>query len=107
MAREKLFFTADVHLGHEKIIQHDGRPFSTVQEMDEALIDNWNSVVGEDDRIWCLGDLVFRSQAPFMYYLSRLNGKIHFIRGNHDDSDAWKHRNRFHFAAEAAYIKFY
>ena len=46
-----IFFTADTHFGHANVIKHDDRPFKTVEEMDKAIIDNWNSVVGDKDEV--------------------------------------------------------
>ena len=40
-----IFFTADLHLGHDNIRRHCRRPFGTVEEMDEAIIANWNGAV--------------------------------------------------------------
>jgi len=79
-----IFFTADLHLGHENIIKHSNRPFATVSEMDEALIGNWNAAVTPEDEIYILGDLTMRSAAEAHVYLTRLKGRKYFIRGNHD-----------------------
>ncbi|MGH9119072.1 MAG: hypothetical protein ACRD0A_14675 [Acidimicrobiales bacterium] len=49
------WFTADLHLGHANIIDYSRRPFDSVDEMNRALIDNWNEVV-DDDEVWMLGD---------------------------------------------------
>lgn len=79
-----ILFTADQHLGHTNIIKLCGRPFADVQEMDEALIDNWNSRVTNGDTVYIIGDLLFRNCAPAEEYLQRLKGRKHLILGNHD-----------------------
>ena len=79
-----IFFTADLHLGHENVIQFCKRPFATTDEMDEALIGNWNSTVKAKDEVYILGDLTMRPAAEAHSYLTRLNGRKYFIRGNHD-----------------------
>lgn len=78
-----IYYIADPHLGHENIIHLCGRPFSCVEEMDRAIIDNWRAVVKPNDDIYVLGDLIFKSQDPEAY-LKQLTGKIHLIKGNHD-----------------------
>ena len=45
----KVFFTSDIHFGHENVIRFDGRPFATVEEMDAELIRRWNAKVGNTD----------------------------------------------------------
>lgn len=47
-----IFFTADLHLGHENIIKQCQRPFNNVEQMDKELIKNWNSVVNVDDEVY-------------------------------------------------------
>lgn len=83
----KIFLTADLHLGHENIIYHCRRPFKTKSEHDEALIRNYNSVVGQDDHVFILGDITFHKDEE--KYISRLNGFKHIILGNHDKSKVW------------------
>lgn len=78
----KTFVTADTHFGHRNIIKFCDRPFANIHEHDEALISNWNEVVGRDDVVWHLGDFSNRSDPRRVF--DRLNGRIHLILGNHD-----------------------
>jgi len=85
-----IWFISDTHFGHENILgftNYDGTPvrpeFSSVEEMDETLIDNWNSVVKDQDKIYHLGDIAM-SKHHLGYYFDRLNGKKRLVRGNHD-----------------------
>lgn len=78
------YFTADPHFGHKNIIRFCNRPFADVEEMDEALIANWNAKVKAKDQIYILGDLTFGRGRHANEILSRLNGTKFFIRGNHD-----------------------
>ncbi|MDI6814005.1 MAG: hypothetical protein QMD10_10760, partial [Desulfitobacteriaceae bacterium] len=76
---ERVHFTADQHFGHANIIKHCNRPFGTVTEMDEYLLEQWNSCVDENDTIYILGDLFFRNVVSADAYLNRLHGKKHLI----------------------------
>ena len=79
------FIFSDLHLGHNNIIRNCRRPFNNAGEMDRVLISNWNLVVGESDEVIYLGDFRYGSEAPpSSEYLRHLNGRITFIRGNHD-----------------------
>lgn len=77
----KIFFTADTHFGHDAIRIHCERPWKTVEEMDEALIDNWNNTITRGATIFHLGDFAFKNHE---YYLKRLKGSKILIMGNHD-----------------------
>lgn len=79
-----IFFCSDTHFGHANIINYSNRPYSDVEEMNEALIKNWNQVVGKNDTVYHLGDFAFMPYDKFKNLLWRLNGYIHFMRGNHD-----------------------
>ena len=46
---------SDTHFGDERILRYENRPFSSVEEMDKAIIENWNQVVGEEDTVFHLG----------------------------------------------------
>lgn len=79
-----IFFTSDHHFGHTNIIRHANRPFASVEEMDEALITNWNNLVGRSDTVYHLGDFSFHRRDKTAEILDRLNGAIHLVKGNHD-----------------------
>lgn len=82
------FFTADLHFQHARILVYSSRPYSCVEEMDEAMIANWNAVVGPDDIVWVLGDYAMGDRARALGYLSRLRGRKMLISGNHDKTFA-------------------
>jgi calcineurin-like phosphoesterase family protein len=79
-------FTADLHLGHANIISYCSRPFASVDEMNQTLIDNWNAVVGPSDTVWVIGDFAFMRADPktLRRLFSQLKGSKHLICGNHD-----------------------
>lgn len=90
------YYIADMHLGHENVISLDGRPFETADEMDAALIANWNARVRPHDNVYILGDLCHKSKKSPPWYLKQLTGIKHLIVGNHDghllkDADAMSH----------------
>lgn len=81
----KIFFTSDLHFGHENVIRFDNRPFATVEEMDAELIHRWNAKVGKEDTVYVLGDMIWKTRnddAPAI--IRSLNGQIMLIKGNHD-----------------------
>lgn len=78
------FFVADPHFGHKAILKYENRPFSSVEEMDELMIKNWNSVVGRDDRVYLLGDVSFHKRNDTWNIIRRLKGNIYLVMGNHD-----------------------
>ncbi len=80
-----IYFTADCHFGHVNIIKLVNRPFVSVEEMDETLIENWNQKVHRDDTVYIVGDLFFRA-TDIETTLDRLKGKKRLILGNHDKS---------------------
>lgn len=77
-------FTSDLHLGHMRICELAGRPFSSVDEMNEILIANWNGNVTDDDVVWVLGDFVMGQKSETLPLVEELNGHIRLIPGNHD-----------------------
>ena len=78
------WFTADTHFGHKNVIAFCNRPYKSVEEMDNALIDNWNEVVGEHDEVYHLGDFSFMSRLRTESIVQRLNGQKTLVMGNHD-----------------------
>lgn len=80
----KIWFTSDTHFGHKNILTFCERPFNSVEEMDNAIIERWNSKVGKDDIVFHLGDFAFASNKRWQELIYKLNGKIYLILGNHD-----------------------
>lgn len=81
---------ADPHFGHQGVCnftQADGvtplRPWDTKEEMDEALIKNWNDRVEATDRVYLLGDVAM-TKRPLFAVMPRLKGRIVLVKGNHD-----------------------
>lgn len=85
-------FTADTHFNHTNIIHYCRRPFSSIAEMNEALIASWNARVGENDLVYHLGDFAWGDWRPI---LERLNGDIILISGGHDKRWQKNYRDRF------------
>ena len=82
------FYIGDTHFGHANVIKYDERPFASVEEMDEAIIANWNSRVTNSDLVYILGDLSWHGDEKTIEILERLNGSKILIRGNHDELSA-------------------
>lgn len=80
----EVFFTSDQHFGHKNILRFEPyhRPFDTVEEMNETLIENYNNVVGRNDIVWHLGDFCFGKDN--LAIAGRLNGHKKLVMGNHD-----------------------
>ena len=70
-----IYYTADLHLGHENVIRYCDRPFSNAEEMGEAIVSNWNSVVREEDEVYIIGDVLFKLKNDSPLYLDRMNGQ--------------------------------
>lgn len=79
------YYTSDHHFGHKAIIHLCNRPFLNIDEMNNTLIKNWNDKITNDDTVYHLGDLSYKfSRGHIKKVLDQLNGKIVFIKGNHD-----------------------
>jgi calcineurin-like phosphoesterase family protein len=119
------YFISDTHFFHEKLLgQNDFAPrlFDTVEEMNQALITSWNEVVSEKDVVYHLGDIAMHPQyekgsAEILTALLQLNGKIHFIKGNHDsraffrylekhNPDMFDGEKKFSFSDVGSIVKF-
>lgn len=85
----EIFFTSDTHFGHGKSFLFEPRGFSSVEEMNETIIENWNKVVKPGDIVYHLGDTMLSDNTCGLECFKRLNGQIFLIYGNHD-SDARK-----------------
>jgi len=79
----KYFYSSDQHFDHRNIIRLCNRPFESLEEMQNTMIENWNNVVGANDRVYILGDFAF-SKKTFDIIVPKLKGYKTFIKGNHD-----------------------
>ena len=80
-----IYFTSDLHLGHPAIIHMRNRPFADVEDMNQKLINNYNSLVKKNDTVYILGDICHRLKVEEANELiSKLNGKKILVSGNHD-----------------------
>lgn len=77
-----IFYISDTHFGRDHPLLLRG--YATINEMTEALIENWNRKVKEDDIVYFVGDISDNSQNDVSSYLERLNGRKHLILGNQD-----------------------
>lgn len=99
-----MYVAADLHLGHERVLEYTDRPFASVAEMNETLVANWNRVVDPDDEVVFVGDLAVPSEPTTVRrWLRQLNGDVVFVTGDHDDgvrrTRAVDGRQRYDFEA--------
>lgn len=84
MTESRVWFTGDTHYGHSRVLEYCSRPFSSMEEMDEALIERWNAVVKPGDRVFHLGDFALCKAERAIAIARRLKGQKFLIFGNHD-----------------------
>ncbi len=113
------FFTSDQHFGHANILKYEdekrrnehGYQFSSVEQMDDYLVDQWNATIAKNDLVYCLGDFCYsyeqmRDVMPF------LNGEKILVTGNHDpffkrmiDCDQQKQMEAHELAIQAGFAE--
>lgn len=79
-----IWFTSDLHFGHDREFIWGPRNFKSVYEMNEELIKRYNTCVKPNDDVYILGDLTLGPLEPGIALIKQLKGNIHVIRGNHD-----------------------
>lgn len=79
-----IFFTSDTHFSHNQSFIYESRGFTSIDEMNEAIVERWNSIVNEEDIVYHLGDVLMGNYDVSI--LKRLNGHINLIQGNHDST---------------------
>lgn len=88
-----IYVTSDLHLFHNKPFLYEPRGFASIEEHNEAIIQNWNNLISEDDDIYVLGDLLLGGADTLesgLQLISSLKGRLHFVRGNHDSNKRWE-----------------
>ena len=91
----KKFYISDWHYGHGNIIAIDNRPFKTLDEMNDELVERWNSVVSAEDVVYVLGDMFWCNLDIAIQTLQKLNGQKFLIKGNHDRCNDGKFLKQF------------
>jgi calcineurin-like phosphoesterase family protein len=87
----KTFFISDTHFNHNKPFVYVARGFKTIEDMNEAIITNWNRVVEDGDKVFVLGDFALGTDlANIEDILLELRGEKHLIRGNHSTDTKWE-----------------
>jgi len=92
---------SDLHFGHKRITEF--RPFETMEEHEQCLMDGWCSVVNPRDKVWVLGDSAFSSEA--LVKLGSLPGTKFLVRGNHDHLPTWEYLKVFEEVFGLVYYK--
>jgi calcineurin-like phosphoesterase family protein len=95
-----IVLTADMHLQHENVLQFENRPFASIEEHDDVLLDNLNRMAGPKDSIIMCGDFAWRGEESLIARIRCKN--VFFIVGNHDKAKVGK---AFKYAADTAIIK--
>lgn len=85
-----IYYIADTHFGHSNSIVIDKRPFHDVEEMEKVITGLWNSKVRENDDVYIVGDVAYKSKKDPYEIISRLKGRKHLIIGNHDNDSILK-----------------
>lgn len=80
----KTWISSDLHFYHKNVIGFCNRPYDSVEEMNEGIINNFNSVIKPEDKLILLGDLAFTSPLKAKKLIDRINGKKFLVVGNHD-----------------------
>lgn len=90
------WYTSDWHFGHRNILNYcqTFRPFTTVDEMNEGLVDVWNRQVAPDDTVWFVGDACMGVLDETLKVIGRLNGTIVLVAGNHDAPAPMHHKSK-------------
>lgn len=85
ISTDNIFFTSDLHFGHQWLLDFNKRPFTDEKDMDKSLIQNWNNKVPADGLVFVLGDIGITDDSYIVEIFEQLNGEKILIRGNHDD----------------------
>lgn len=80
-----IWVISDTHFNHSNIIRYCNRPFSSLEEMNDTIVQNWNNTVKDGDIVYHLGDVYFNKHHPWMLEKGVLKGRKRLILGNHDD----------------------
>lgn len=107
--------TSDEHFGHQNILTgwndpEKARPFATMDDMVEGIIDRHNAVVRDGDEVYHLGDMFWRSFGfgRAISVMQRLHGQHFYILGNHDElilDNPFTLQSQFSFVGDRLFLK--
>ena len=100
-----IFFTSDLHLCHDREFLYKPRHFESIDDMNEAIVYNWNQIVGPYDITYILGDVMLNDNDTGMELLNSLNGQINIMLGNHDTIERAKAYRRSSRVMEISFAK--
>ena len=103
--RRKIYFTADWHVGHKKVMVFDERPFRDLDHMHEELVKNFNRYVPKHGVTYFLGDMGLCSNELLKSIITQLNGTKVLVRGNHDGGVYSMYNAGFDVVIEKAQLK--
>ena len=95
------FYVSDLHIFHKNVLNCEGsknfdnRPFKTFDEMNQTILNNWNSVVGNGDHVYLLGDTLWKENDEAIALISQFKGNLHAIKGNHCRFNDTRYRRLF------------
>ena len=95
-----IFFTSDTHFCHNQGFLYEPRGFTNPDDMNAAIVENWNKIVKPNDIVYHLGDIALNDTNKAIKIIKKLNGTIHIIRGNHDTD------NKLQLIMDACWDKF-
>lgn len=82
-----IYFSSDLHFNHQKNFIYESRGFKNINEMNNAIIANFNKVITNEDDLYLLGDIFLGGKDGLeagIAFVNELPGKLHLIWGNHD-----------------------
>jgi len=103
-----IYFTSDLHFNHVNILKYQAhtRPYKDLDEMNNAIINKWNSIVTQEDTVYLLGDVCMGERRKAPWLINRLKAKeIHLIRGNHDTFSTEEEKQLFSSAQDYLELK--
>jgi len=102
---KNIFYISDTHFSHEAVVRMDRRPFENAKDMNEKMLENWNSVVGKQDLVYVLGDFLWKFRDEDFSLVKQLNGRKRLIKGNHDKTHSKNFKNLFESIMDYEKIK--
>lgn len=103
------YFTSDLHIFHKNVVgeikNFDNRPFKTLDEMHETILNNFNSILTNGDHLYLLGDIVWKINDESIALMSQFKSCLHLICGNHENLNDQRYKRLFYEIVDYKEIK--